>query len=316
MIRSENTRSPWHLGTMMAGVDTSPVPETEPVSADPPRLPPPVLMRHRWLDLASVHWAVDPTAVAAHLPPGTRPDVLRGKTYVGLVPFRMVDAGLSSGLPVPRLGTFLETNVRLYSVDSSGRRGVVFCSLDCDRLAVVAGARAAVGLPYRWAAMSYDQRTSPGSTEHDYRMRLRWPLLMEAADQRAGWSCATSDRSVRSKGSTSSSLGSSQRGGACTCTGSDTPGTSPSSTLRGPCTVPSWCCWRTNSWPLPAGRSSASDRRTWCCTAPVCGPVSAAPGSRPHRGPGGRIPRRDCSRPEDRSAAAAGGETPPGRMSR
>lgn len=178
---------------MMAGVDTCPEPQIEPVSADPPTLPPPVLMQQRWLDLASVHWAVDPGAVAGHLPPGTRPDVLRGKTYVGLVPFRMVDAGLSTGPSVPRLGTFLETNVRLYSVDSTGRRGVVFCSLDTDRLAVVAGARTVFGLPYRWAAMSYEQRSGSGRTEHEYRTRLRWPVA-------AGGGRATSRLVVRDLG--------------------------------------------------------------------------------------------------------------------
>jgi hypothetical protein len=53
------------------------------------------------------------------------------------------------------LGSFLETNVRLYSVDATGRRGIVFLSLDTDRAAVVVGARAAFGLPYRWARMRY-----------------------------------------------------------------------------------------------------------------------------------------------------------------
>ena len=45
---------------------------------------------------------------------------------------------------MPWLGTFLETNVRLYSVDRYGVRGVVFLSLDCERVVVTAGARAAL----------------------------------------------------------------------------------------------------------------------------------------------------------------------------
>ncbi len=147
----------------------------EPVTAEAPQLRKPVLMRQRWLDLSSLHWAVDPGDVAAFLPPGTRPDVLHGKTYVGLLPFRMVGAGVSTGPAVPWLGTFLETNVRLYSVDDTGRRGVVFCSLDADRLAVVLGARATFGLPYRWAQMAYTKTPAPQGEEHAYTMSLRWP---------------------------------------------------------------------------------------------------------------------------------------------
>src|SRR3954467_7728270 len=115
----------------------------------------PVMMSQRWRDLTFLHWAVDPEEVAHRMPPGVRPDTLDGVTYVGLIPFRMVGAGLARGPAVPWAGSFLETNVRLYSVDDTGRRGIVFLSLDADRLLVVAGARVAFGLPYRWAQMRY-----------------------------------------------------------------------------------------------------------------------------------------------------------------
>ena len=121
----------------------------EPVTADAPPLRGPVLMHQDWRDLTYVHWAVDPERLAPFMPPGVRPAVHDGTSWVGLVPFRMVDAAPGRGRPVPWLGTFLETNVRLYSVDAAGRRGVVFLSLDCDRLAIVLGARAVLGLPYR-----------------------------------------------------------------------------------------------------------------------------------------------------------------------
>ena len=52
-------------------------------------------------------------------------------------------APASVGPAAPWAGTFLETNVRLYSVDATGRRGVVFLSLDADRAVAVAAARAA-----------------------------------------------------------------------------------------------------------------------------------------------------------------------------
>ncbi|WP_460808670.1 YqjF family protein [Nocardioides salsibiostraticola] len=148
-------------------------------SADPtPRGP--TLMNQDWRDLTWLHWAVEPERVAGLLPRGVRPDVLDGVTYVGLVPFRMVDAGFGSRQSVPWFGSFLETNVRLYSVDADGRRGVVFLSLDANRLPVVLGARATLNLPYRWAEMDYHRRPggiddSPTGDIHDYTCRLRLP---------------------------------------------------------------------------------------------------------------------------------------------
>jgi len=50
-----------------------------------------------------------------------------------------------------RCSALFETNVRLYSVDGTGRRGVVFLSLDANRLVVIATGRTVFGLPYRWA---------------------------------------------------------------------------------------------------------------------------------------------------------------------
>ena len=130
-----------------------------------------VMMNQRWRDLTFLHWALDPVRVAHHMPPGVRPDTLHGLTYVGLIPFRMVGAGLARSRGVPWFGTFLETNVRLYSVDETGRRGIVFLSLDADRSPVVVGARVAFGLPYRWARMRYDV----SGDVHTYDARLRRP---------------------------------------------------------------------------------------------------------------------------------------------
>lgn len=143
----------------------------EPVDPRAPQLSGPRMMNQDWRDLTMLHWAVDPDRVARHFPPGVRPDLHEEMTYVGLLPFRMVDAGVARGPGVPWAGTFLETNVRLYSVDDTGRRGIVFLSLDADRSVVVAGARAAFGLPYRWARMRHHR----AGEEHRYEARLRWP---------------------------------------------------------------------------------------------------------------------------------------------
>ncbi len=136
-----------------------------------PPLPTRQVMSQWWRDIAFLHWRVDPAAVAPLLPRGVRPDVHDGSAWVGLIPFRMVDAGVARGPGVPWAGSFLETNVRLYSVDDTGRRGIVFLSLDTDRSLVVAGARAAFGLPYRWARM----RHRADGDVHAYDARLRWP---------------------------------------------------------------------------------------------------------------------------------------------
>lgn len=106
----------------------------EPVSPDAPGFAGPTMMRQRWRDAAFLHWALDPAEVAPMLPTGVHPDVHEGRTFVGLVPWA---------------GTFLETNVRLYTLDETGKRGIVFRSLDASRALVVAGARVMFGLPYR-----------------------------------------------------------------------------------------------------------------------------------------------------------------------
>ena len=122
-----------------------------------PPLSGPVLSTQHWLDLTFLHWPVSPIAVRQFFPAGTEPDVFEGQTYVGLIPFRMSRAALGKRGVVPYLGDFLETNVRLYSVDGQGRHGVVFRSLETQRFAVSVFARAALAVPYNWAAMDLNR---------------------------------------------------------------------------------------------------------------------------------------------------------------
>ena len=143
----------------------------EPVTREAPPLRGRVISTQDWRDLTFVHWAVDPAVVERFMPAGVRPDVLDDRTYVGLVPFRMVGVGVGRSRGVPYLGTFLETNVRLYSVDGTGRRGVVFLSLDTDRAVVVPTVRSLVGAPYRWSRMRF-RRDGDMVT---YSSRLRRP---------------------------------------------------------------------------------------------------------------------------------------------
>ncbi|BCJ56433.1 hypothetical protein Asp14428_79080 [Actinoplanes sp. NBRC 14428] len=124
-----------------------------------------------WHDLAFLHWAVPPETVSPFLPRGTVPDTLDGVAYVGLIGFRMVKLGPLRGPGIPYLGTFLETNVRLYSVDGRGRRAVVFLSLDAERLLPVLTAQATLRLPYKWSRMSLEK--NDGVLR--YASTRRWP---------------------------------------------------------------------------------------------------------------------------------------------
>jgi uncharacterized protein YqjF (DUF2071 family) len=138
----------------------------------PPPLRGPVVLEQRWGDLTFVHWPVRADSVAHMYPPGTRPDVFAdGMTYVALVPFVMSATRLGTSLPLPYFGSFLETNMRLYSIDDAGRHGVLFRSLDTARLAVVPLTRTGLGIPYVWSRMRM-RRSGDQITYHSVR---RWP---------------------------------------------------------------------------------------------------------------------------------------------
>lgn len=128
----------------------------EPIRRTAPPLAGRAIASQRWSDLTFLHWRVDPAVVAPLLPPGVVPDELDGGTWVGLIPFLLDRATLFGGPPVPYVGRFVEINVRLYGVDATGRRGVVFRSLEASRLAAVLAARAVFGLPYFWSKTTMD----------------------------------------------------------------------------------------------------------------------------------------------------------------
>lgn len=126
------------------------------MSPDAPPLPRPVIMDQVWADLVFLHWRIDSSQVAERLPAGSWPDEYDGSSWIGLIGFVMQRAGIGFGHPVPYFGDFGEINVRLYSTDAQGRRGVVFASLETERLAVAVGANLA-RVRYRWSRVSVDR---------------------------------------------------------------------------------------------------------------------------------------------------------------
>jgi uncharacterized protein YqjF (DUF2071 family) len=129
---------------MGAGSDA----QTGPMTGDAGYVPLPA--HQSWADVVFLHWRIPVAAAQPYMPLGVEPDVYAGMTWVGLIGFRVTGTCLGPHLRLPYAGTFTEVNVRLYSRDAAGRRGVVFLSLDADRLAFVLAARTA-GLPYVWS---------------------------------------------------------------------------------------------------------------------------------------------------------------------
>jgi uncharacterized protein YqjF (DUF2071 family) len=132
------------------------------------------LLRQALRDVAFLHWPIDPSVAAAHLPPGTRPDVLDGVTHVGVVGLRIARTAPGRGPNVPYLGTFAQVNARLYSVDDQGRHAVVFLRMDAGRLVPALAARAALRLPYVWSRTRVERNGDRYAvTAADRRIELR-----------------------------------------------------------------------------------------------------------------------------------------------
>jgi uncharacterized protein YqjF (DUF2071 family) len=143
----------------------------EPITPSSPRALRRTLLSQSWLDVSMLHWPADPEVVQSLIPAGTRPDRLDGVTYVGLIGFRMHRLGFGRGPGIPYVGTFLETNVRLYTVDTEGRRGVFFCTLDASRLLAVVGGQVGARVNYVWARMRFEREGDLLT----YRSQRRWP---------------------------------------------------------------------------------------------------------------------------------------------
>jgi hypothetical protein len=105
-----------------------------------------------WVDLAFLHWGVDANALRPLVPPDLELQTFDGAAYLGIVPFVLSDLRFRGLLPLPRLSTFPELNVRTY-VTHDDRPGVWFFSLDAASTLMVEGAKRFYKLPYERAQM-------------------------------------------------------------------------------------------------------------------------------------------------------------------
>lgn len=107
----------------------------------------------RWDNLLFLHWEWDPGDLRMRLPPGLLLDTFDGRSYLGVVPFRMRRVRPAFFPPSPWLSNFEELNVRTYVIGPDGSPGVWFFSLACNQPLAVEVAKAFFHLNYRHAVM-------------------------------------------------------------------------------------------------------------------------------------------------------------------
>lgn len=125
------------------------------------------LLCQRWLNLAFIHWEINPAQIRAQIPAELEIDLYDGKAWIAVVPFDMKGVTLR-GLPaVSFVSDFPEINVRTY-VEHEGKKGVWFFSLDAPKKFAVWTARAFFHLPYRHAEVEVIERGQ--SIEYSHKM--------------------------------------------------------------------------------------------------------------------------------------------------
>lgn len=140
------------------------------------------VMGQTWEDLLFAHWRVPGADLRAHVPDSLELDTYEGEAWLGITPFRLAGLRGRGMLPLPKLSSFLELNVRTY-VTRNDRPGVWFFSLDAENPLAVEAARRSYKLPYfrarmsaaargRWIEYSSsrrDERSKPRVFEGRYR---------------------------------------------------------------------------------------------------------------------------------------------------
>jgi uncharacterized protein YqjF (DUF2071 family) len=117
----------------------------------------PWVMGQTWDDLLFAHWRVSAPAVREHVPPGLEVEEFDGSAWLGVTPFVVTGLRARGMVPLPRVSSFLELNVRTY-VTRDGKPGIWFFSLDASSQVAVAAARRLYRLPYFHASITFRRR--------------------------------------------------------------------------------------------------------------------------------------------------------------
>ena len=96
-------------------------------------------MGQTWDDLLFAHWRVPAQVLRAHLPAELEIEEHDGSAWLGVVPFTLTNLRARGLLPLPRISSFLELNVRTCVRAADGKPGVWFFSLDAASLRAVGG---------------------------------------------------------------------------------------------------------------------------------------------------------------------------------
>jgi uncharacterized protein YqjF (DUF2071 family) len=115
-------------------------------------------MAQSWEDLLFAHWRVPVEQVREHVPEGLEVETHDGTAWISLAPFRLTGLRARGTLPLPRVSSFLELNVRTYVNAGGEKPGIWFFSLDASSRLAVEAARRGYRLPYFHARMSVTRR--------------------------------------------------------------------------------------------------------------------------------------------------------------
>jgi uncharacterized protein YqjF (DUF2071 family) len=137
------------------------------------------IMAQTWDDLLFAHWRVSRDAVRELVPDPLGVDEFDGSAWLGITPFVISGFRLRGTLPVPRLSTFPEINVRTY-VTLNGKAGIWFFSLDTSNQLAVEGARRMYKLPYFRARMSVETRGETIAYSSSRREGASRPFVFQA----------------------------------------------------------------------------------------------------------------------------------------
>jgi uncharacterized protein len=115
-------------------------------------------MGQTWEDLLFAHWRVPASAIRGHVPADLEVEEKDGSAWVSVTPFRLTGLRARGTLPLPRISSFLELNVRTYVHAADGKPGIWFFSLDASSRLAVEAARRTYKLPYFHARMTATRR--------------------------------------------------------------------------------------------------------------------------------------------------------------